>query len=51
MNRRQKKKHLKNAIRLSYFSIELAEMYLASYGLKNERFENIKWKTKTRKTN
>lgn len=44
MNRRQKKKHLKKAIRLSMFSIELAELYLASYGLKNEKFKGITWK-------
>jgi len=39
MNRRQKKKHLKKAIRLSIISIEMAERYLARYHLQFERFK------------
>lgn len=39
MNRRKKKKHLNKAIRLSIISIEMAEKYLARYGLQNERFK------------
>lgn len=32
MNKRQKKKIFKKALRLSLFSIELADRYLASHG-------------------
>ena len=34
MNKRQKKKHLKKALRLSFFSIELADKYLRRYRVK-----------------
>ena len=34
MNKRQKKKHLKKALRLSIISIELADKYLRRYRVK-----------------
>ena len=34
MNKRQKKKHLKKALRLSLISIELADKYLRRYRVK-----------------
>jgi uncharacterized membrane protein len=39
MNRRKKKKHLKKAMKYAMFSIEIAEKYLAKYGLQNEQFK------------
>ena len=34
MNKRQQKKHFKKALKLSIFSIELAEKYLKRYSVK-----------------
>lgn len=40
MNKRQKKKHLKKAIKLSLISLEMADRYLARYGLQKEQFKS-----------
>lgn len=44
MNKRQKKKHLKKAMRLAIISFEMADHYLNRYGLQNCRFNGIEVK-------
>ena len=39
MNKRQTKKHWKKAIKLSIISIELAEMYLKRYNVKDRKWK------------
>ena len=44
MNRRQKKKHLKKAMLLAIISFDMADWYLARYGLQNCKFKGIEVK-------
>ena len=40
MNKRQQKKHFKKALKLSIFSIELAEKYLKRYPVKERAMKH-----------
>ena len=41
MNKRQKKKHMKKAMKLSIISIEMADRYLARYRMPAPRQDDI----------